>query len=58
LGATLSTPAENRTIGEALLHSLADWAKVIIFLVLPMLLGAAILEIFVTPGVAMRMFGN
>jgi len=25
LGATLSTPAENRTISEALLHSFADW---------------------------------
>jgi len=58
LGATLSTPAENRTISEALLHSFADWAKVMLILVLPMLLGAAILEVFVTPGVALRIFGN
>jgi len=54
LGATLSAPAENRTISEALLHSLADWAKVMLVLVLPMLLGAAILEVFVTPGVALN----
>ena len=58
LGATLSTPAENRTISEALLHSFADWVKVMLILVLPMLLGAAILEIFVTPGIALRIFGN
>ncbi|MBC8505389.1 MAG: stage II sporulation protein M [Anaerolineales bacterium] len=58
LGATLSAPAENRTIGEALLHSLADWVKVMIILVVPLLLGAAILEVFVTPSVALRMFGN
>ncbi len=58
LGATLSTPAEGHTISEALLNSLADWARIMLLLVLPMLLGAAILEVFVTPGVALRMFGN
>ena len=58
LGATLSAPAENRTIGEALLHSLADWTKIMLILVIPLLLGAAILEVFVTPIVALRIFGN
>lgn len=58
LGATLSAPAEGRTIGEALLHSFADWVKVILVLVLPMLLVAAALEVFVTPGIALRVFGN
>ncbi len=58
LGATLSTPAENRTIGEALLISLADWVKVLMIFVLPMLFGAAILEVFITPEVALRMLGN
>ncbi len=58
LGAALSAPAENRTIGEALLYSLADWTKIMLILVIPLLLGAAILEVFVTPSVALRMFGN
>jgi uncharacterized membrane protein SpoIIM required for sporulation len=58
LGATLATPADGRTIGEALLSSLADWAKIILIFVIPMLLGAAFLEIFVTPGIALRIFGN
>lgn len=58
MGATLSTPAEDRTISEALLHSLADWVKVMLILVIPMLLGAAFLEVFVTPSIALKMFGN
>jgi uncharacterized membrane protein SpoIIM required for sporulation/ABC-type transport system involved in multi-copper enzyme maturation permease subunit len=58
LGATLSTPAEGRTMGEALLHSLADWTKIIIALVVPLLIGAAFLEIFVTPRVALLLLGN
>ena len=57
LGATLSTPAEGRTLGEALLISLADWVKVVL-VVAPLLLGAAILEVFVTPTVALRIFGG
>ena len=58
LGATLSTPADGRTMGEALLHSLADWTKIIIALVIPLLIGAAILEIYVTPQVALMLLGK
>jgi uncharacterized membrane protein SpoIIM required for sporulation/ABC-type transport system involved in multi-copper enzyme maturation permease subunit len=55
LGATLSAPAEGRSIGEALLHSFADWAKILIALVIPLLLAAAVLEVFITPIVAMKL---
>lgn len=58
LGATLSTPAEGHTLGEALLISLADWVKVVLVVVAPLLLVAAILEVFVTPIVALRIFGG
>jgi hypothetical protein len=58
VGATLSTPAGGRTMSEALLESLADWLKIIVALVLPMLLIAAILEIFVTPRVAILLMGS
>jgi len=58
LGATLSTPADGQSIGEALLVALADWVKIILIFVIPMLLGAAILEIFVTPAIAIKLFGN
>lgn len=58
LGATLVTPSPGRTIGEAWLAALADWAKVMVGLVLPLLLGAAILEVVVTPKVAIWIFGS
>ena len=58
LGATLATPAPGRTIGEALLHALADWTRILIGLVIPLMLIAAILEVFVTPQVAILLFGS
>lgn len=52
LGATLAAPAEGRTIGAAFLTAFADWVKILLLFVVPLLLGAAILEIFVTPAIA------
>ena len=49
LGATLATPARGQTIGEAWLRSLADWTKIVLGLVVPLLLGAALLEVLLTP---------
>ena len=57
LGATLTAPARGRTMSEALLESFADWTKIMIALVVPLLLAAAVLEIFVTPKVALQLFG-
>ncbi len=58
LGVTLVTPAEGRTIGEAWLRSLADWARVMLGLVLPLLFGAALLEVFLTPRLALWILGG
>jgi uncharacterized membrane protein SpoIIM required for sporulation len=58
LGAVLAAPSPGRTIGEAWLHGLADWAKVIVGVVLPLLLGAAVLEVLLTPKIALLVFGN
>ena len=58
MGATLSTPAQGKTIGEALLRALADWVKAILIFVIPLLIGAAALEVFVTPAVVLRIFGG
>jgi uncharacterized membrane protein SpoIIM required for sporulation len=58
LGGTLAAPARGRTIGEAWLYSLADWAKVMLGIVMPLLLGAALLEVFVTPYVATWILGR
>jgi uncharacterized membrane protein SpoIIM required for sporulation len=58
MGATLATPAHNQTIGEAWLRSLADWAKIMVGLVLPLLLGAALLEVFLTPRMIVLLLGG
>lgn len=58
LGATLSAPAPGYTISEALLRSLAVWARMMIAIVLPLFLGAAVLEIFITPQAVIYLLGS
>jgi uncharacterized membrane protein SpoIIM required for sporulation/ABC-type transport system involved in multi-copper enzyme maturation permease subunit len=58
MGLTLVTPQENRTIGAAWIQTLADWARLILFLVLPLLIIASFLEVFITPRVALALFGG
>ncbi len=58
LGGTLAAPSQGQTIGEAWLHALADWTRIFIGLVLPLLLGAAFLEVFVTPQMVPLAFGG
>lgn len=49
MGVMLVTPDARRTFGEVYLEAFADWAKIFIGLVLPMLLVAAAIEAFITP---------
>lgn len=58
LGGTLAAPAHNRTIGEAWLQALANWAKIMVGLVIPLLFGAALIEVFVTPRLAVLLLGG
>jgi len=58
LGATLAAPAHGQAIGESWLRSLADWARVMMGLVLPFFLGAALLEVLITPRLAVWILGN
>lgn len=57
VGASLVTPYRKETIGESLVSSIADWAKITLALVLPLFLGAAILEVFVSPLLMVRLLG-
>jgi uncharacterized membrane protein SpoIIM required for sporulation len=58
LGATIASPAPGRTISESWLGAAADWAKVMLGLVLPLLLGAAALEVLLTPRIVNWLFGG
>jgi uncharacterized membrane protein SpoIIM required for sporulation/ABC-type transport system involved in multi-copper enzyme maturation permease subunit len=49
VGAQLVTPQEDKSLGEILLLSLADWFRVFVGIVLPCLAIAALIEIYITP---------
>ncbi|HET9590078.1 MAG TPA: stage II sporulation protein M [Anaerolineales bacterium] len=49
VGAQLVTPQPDKSLGEMLLVSLADWFRVFIGIVLPFLAIASVIEIYITP---------
>jgi uncharacterized membrane protein SpoIIM required for sporulation len=55
LGMTIMSPVKENTLGESWMTAMAEWARVSVGLVLPLLIGAAILESFVTPRIAILM---
>lgn len=54
-GAALAAPDPDRTVGEVWLAALADWAKIMIGIVIPLLLAAAAVEVWITPHIAVWM---
>lgn len=57
-GAILATPTPNKTIGEVWLATLADWAKVMVGVVIPLLVVAAAVEVWITPRIALLLVGQ
>ena len=49
IGVVLVTPQIGRSMGEVVLELLADWAKIAVGLVFPLLLVAAVIETYITP---------
>jgi uncharacterized membrane protein SpoIIM required for sporulation/ABC-type transport system involved in multi-copper enzyme maturation permease subunit len=49
LGGSVISPPAGKTLSEGWLMALADWAKISLALVAPLLLVAALVEVFVTP---------
>lgn len=52
IGAGLAKPDNQRSVSEVWLSLLADWAKVMIGVVIPLLILAAIVEVWITPRIA------
>jgi ABC-type transport system involved in multi-copper enzyme maturation permease subunit len=52
-GAILATPDIRHTVGEVYLSALADWSKVMVGVVIPLLFIAACIEAWVTPRLAL-----
>ena len=58
LGLAAISPPEGASLGERWLKAAAGWARVLLGLVLPLLLAAGALEVFVTPRVALLLLSG
>jgi uncharacterized membrane protein SpoIIM required for sporulation len=58
LGMALIRPDGEGTLGRRWLVALAEWARVGLAVVVPLLAAAAAIEVFLTPLVALRMLGG
>ena len=56
VGAVLVTPQPDKSMGEVFLLSLADWFRVFIGLVVPLLAIAAVVEVYLTPIIIKKVF--
>ena len=54
-GAVLATPDSSHTIGEVSLKTLADWCKIMVGIVIPLLFLSAMIEVWVTPNIALAL---
>ncbi len=57
IGFLLATPMKDKTVGEVFIIAIAGWMQVMIGLVLPLLLLAAMIESWITPLIILRFFG-
>lgn len=58
LGASIIAPPAGVAVGENMLRALADWVKMFIFVVLPLLLIAAFVEATITPQIVLWFYGR
>ncbi|MBI5878612.1 MAG: stage II sporulation protein M [Chloroflexi bacterium] len=58
MGASLISPRANMTAGESLLSALADFLRVFILIVVPLLLAAAWVEAQITPEIVIWFYGR
>lgn len=50
IGASIVTPQTGKPMGEVILELMADWAKIFLGVVVPLLAVAALIEAYITPG--------
>jgi uncharacterized membrane protein SpoIIM required for sporulation/ABC-type transport system involved in multi-copper enzyme maturation permease subunit len=58
IGASITAPREGLTVGEGLVAAAADFAKVFLFLVVPLLLVAAFVEATITTQIVLWAYGG
>jgi uncharacterized membrane protein SpoIIM required for sporulation/ABC-type transport system involved in multi-copper enzyme maturation permease subunit len=50
MGASIVTPQTGKSMGEVILELVADWVKIFLGVVVPLLAVAAVIEAYITPG--------
>lgn len=58
MGAAMLSPPKGFTLGETLLSGLADFVKLLVLLIVPLLLLASFVEVYITPWVALQILGG
>jgi uncharacterized membrane protein SpoIIM required for sporulation len=58
IGVGLATPSKRESLADSAIRSVANWAKVLVGLVIPLLLLAAAMEALVTPRLAVWLFSH
>ena len=58
IGVELATPNKGESIADGFVRSVGEWAKIMIGLVIPLLLAAALMESLVTPRLAVWLLGQ
>jgi uncharacterized membrane protein SpoIIM required for sporulation len=58
IGVELATPTKGESIADGMVRSVGEWAKIMIGLVIPLLLAAAVMESLVTPRLAVWLLGQ
>ncbi len=58
LGAIFITPSQGLTISSAWMRALAEWARILIAIVIPLFFFAALIEVFITPNTMLMILGK
>jgi uncharacterized membrane protein SpoIIM required for sporulation len=58
MGATLVTPQTGKSMGEVILELVADWVKIFLGVVVPLLAVAAVIEAYITPGLLLSVIAR
>jgi uncharacterized membrane protein SpoIIM required for sporulation len=58
MGVVIVTPQTGKSMGEVIIELLADWMKIFLGVVIPLLVVAATIEAYITPGLLLRVMAK
>jgi stage II sporulation protein M len=58
MGVAIVTPQTGKSMGEVILELFADWTKIFLGVVVPLLAVAALIEAYITPGLLLNVLAK